>query len=105
MTRKKRNLSWAAPNFPRGSPKRDPEHAASDREFNVLTLLPLPLLVARIRCADHVDHPVTAHDLAVLADLLDRRTYFHFMRSAQPFQPDAEDRTGAILRRCAPTKT
>jgi hypothetical protein len=39
--------------------------------------LPLPLLVARIRCADHADHPVTANDLAVLADLLDRRTNFH----------------------------
>jgi hypothetical protein len=33
-------------------------------------LLPLPLLVARIR-ADHEDHALAAHDLAVLADLFD----------------------------------
>jgi hypothetical protein len=30
----------------------------------------LPLLVAGF-CADYVDHPAAAHDLAVLADLLD----------------------------------
>src|SRR5579864_1041968 len=36
----------------------------------------LTLLVARVR-ADDVDHAPAAHDLAVLADLLDRRTYFH----------------------------
>src|ERR1700724_1323875 len=34
------------------------------------------LLVPRGR-ADHVDHAAAAHDLAVLADLLDRGTYFH----------------------------
>jgi len=39
-------------------------------------LLTLALLVPRVR-ADHVDHATTAHDLAVLADLLDRGTYFH----------------------------
>jgi hypothetical protein len=43
----------------------------------LITKLSLPLLVARIRRADHVDHAATAHDLAVLADLLDRRTYLH----------------------------
>jgi hypothetical protein len=42
-----------------------------------ITKLTLPLLVPRIRRADHVDHPATADDLAVLADLLDRRTNFH----------------------------
>jgi hypothetical protein len=36
----------------------------------------LTLLVARVRAND-VDHATAAHDLAVLADLLDRRTYFH----------------------------
>jgi hypothetical protein len=36
----------------------------------------LALLVPRIR-ADDVHHAAAAHDLAVLADLLDRRTYFH----------------------------
>jgi hypothetical protein len=36
----------------------------------------LALLVAWVR-ADDVDHAAAAHDLAVLADLLDRRTYFH----------------------------
>jgi len=36
----------------------------------------LALLVTRVR-ADDVDHAPAAHDLAVLADLLDRRTYFH----------------------------
>src|SRR5665213_254606 len=39
-------------------------------------LLPLPLLVARLR-ADHIDHALATHDLAVLADLFDRRSYFH----------------------------
>jgi hypothetical protein len=43
----------------------------------LITKLSLPLLVARIRRADDVDHATTAHDLAVLADLLDRRTHFH----------------------------
>src|SRR5262245_47301681 len=41
-------------------------------------LLTLALLVARVR-ADDVDHAATAHDLAVLADFLDRGTYFHLM--------------------------
>jgi len=41
------------------------------RVSRLITKLALPLLVARIRRADHVDHPVTADDLAVLADLLD----------------------------------
>src|SRR3984885_3533622 len=36
----------------------------------------LALLVTRVR-ADDVDHAAAAHDLAVLADLLDRRTYLH----------------------------
>jgi hypothetical protein len=36
----------------------------------------LTLLVARVR-ADHIDHAPAAHDLAVLADLLHRRPYFH----------------------------
>jgi hypothetical protein len=36
----------------------------------------LTLLVTRVR-ADDVDHAAAAHDLAVLADLLDRRTYLH----------------------------
>src|SRR5208282_5371341 len=36
----------------------------------------LTLLVPRVRAND-VDHATAAHDLAVLADLLDRRTYFH----------------------------
>src|SRR5262249_24081958 len=38
--------------------------------------LALSLLVARVRAND-VDHAPAAHDLAVLADLLDRRTNFH----------------------------
>jgi hypothetical protein len=43
----------------------------------MIAKLPLTLLVPRIRRADHVDDATAAHDLAVLADLLDRRTYFH----------------------------
>jgi hypothetical protein len=39
-------------------------------------LLALALFVARVSAND-VDHAATAHDLAVLADLLDRGTYFH----------------------------
>jgi hypothetical protein len=39
-------------------------------------LLALALLVTRVR-ADDVDDAATAHDLAVLADFLDRGTYFH----------------------------
>jgi hypothetical protein len=39
-------------------------------------LLTLALLVARVG-ADDVDDAATAHDLAVLADLLDGRTDFH----------------------------
>jgi hypothetical protein len=37
----------------------------------------LTLLVTLVR-TNNVDHAAAAHDLAVLADLLDRRTYFHF---------------------------
>src|SRR6266850_6974267 len=47
---------------------------------------PLALLVARV-FADNVDHAPAAHDLAVLADPLDRRTYFHFMASGQNLAP------------------
>jgi hypothetical protein len=36
----------------------------------MLLPLSLPLLVTGVG-ADHVDHAATAHDLAVLADLLD----------------------------------
>jgi hypothetical protein len=36
----------------------------------------LALLVARVR-ADDVHHAAAAHDLAVLAYFLDRRTYLH----------------------------
>src|SRR5215510_9578909 len=36
----------------------------------------LALLVAGVG-ADHVDHPAAAHDLAVLADLLDGSTNLH----------------------------
>jgi len=36
----------------------------------------LTLLVTLV-CTNDVDHAAAAHDLAVLADLLDRRTYFH----------------------------
>jgi hypothetical protein len=43
----------------------------------LITKSALPLLVPRIRRADHVDHPATADDLAVLADLLNRRSNFH----------------------------
>src|SRR5687768_997562 len=43
-------------------------------------LLTLALLVPGIG-ADDVDHAATAHDLAVLADLLNRGTYFHFDES------------------------
>src|SRR5512144_1206108 len=38
--------------------------------------LPLPLLVLLVR-ADDPDHPVAADHLALDADLLDRRPYFH----------------------------
>src|SRR5438105_2476657 len=38
--------------------------------------LPLPLLVTRVR-ADDLDAPVAADHLAVVAHLLDARTYFH----------------------------
>src|SRR5688572_27244750 len=41
-------------------------------------LLALALLVTRVR-ADDVHDAATAHDLAVLADLLDRGTYFHVL--------------------------
>jgi hypothetical protein len=40
--------------------------------------LALALLVPGIR-ADDVNDAATAHDLAVLADLLDRGTYFHVL--------------------------
>jgi hypothetical protein len=63
-----------------GSPQLDPDHAWLETRpnlFNPLSKLALPLFVARIRCTDHANHSVTANDLAVLADLLDRRTYFH----------------------------
>jgi hypothetical protein len=43
---------------------------------NGLAPLPLPLLVALVG-ADDIDDAPAAHDLAVLADLLDRRTNFH----------------------------
>src|ERR1700690_10946 len=36
----------------------------------------LALFVARVG-ADHIDHAAAPHDLAVLADFLDGRTYFH----------------------------
>jgi hypothetical protein len=39
-------------------------------------LLTLALLVARVS-TNNVDDAAAAHDLAVLADFLDRRTYFH----------------------------
>src|SRR5262245_32576545 len=39
-------------------------------------LLTLALLVARVGAND-IDDAATAHDLAVLADFLDRGTYFH----------------------------
>jgi hypothetical protein len=39
----------------------------------------LPLLVARIRCANDVDDAAPPHHLAVLANLFDRRTNFHFL--------------------------
>jgi hypothetical protein len=41
-------------------------------------LLTLALLVTRVR-ADDIDDAATAHDLAVLADFLNRGTYFHEM--------------------------
>jgi hypothetical protein len=41
-------------------------------------LLALTLLVARVRAND-IDDAATAHDLAVLADFLDRGTYFHLI--------------------------
>jgi hypothetical protein len=41
-------------------------------------LLALALLVTRVS-ADDVHDAATAHDLAVLADLLDRGTYFHVL--------------------------
>src|SRR4030095_11509983 len=47
------------------------------RAMFVSYLLALALLVPRVR-ADDVDDAATAHDLAVLADFLDRGTYFHF---------------------------
>jgi hypothetical protein len=59
---------------------RSPSGAEKPRILSVIELitkLTLPLLVARIRRADHVNHPPTANDLAVLADLLDRRSNFH----------------------------
>jgi hypothetical protein len=39
--------------------------------MTAVPLLALSLLVPRITAADDVNHPATAHDLAVLADLLD----------------------------------
>src|SRR5579863_7222212 len=51
-----------------------------------ITKSPLPLLVARV-AADDIDHAPAAHDLAVLADLLDRRTYFHELRSTNCISP------------------
>jgi hypothetical protein len=53
----------------------------------------LTLLVALVRAND-VDDAPAAHDLAVLADLLNRRTNFHFlllMRFAQTFPRVASD--------------
>src|SRR4051812_12259849 len=44
----------------------------------LLVLLTLTLLVTRVR-ADDVHDAATAHDLAVLADFLDRGTYFHVL--------------------------
>src|ERR1700761_9030169 len=41
--------------------------------------LSLALLVARIRGTNDVDDAATPHDFAVLADLFDRRTNFHFL--------------------------
>src|SRR6185436_13389921 len=46
----------------------------------------LPLFVAGIG-ADHVHHPAAAHDLAVLADLLDGRTNLHVFKPPQPPDP------------------
>src|SRR5262245_45836677 len=40
----------------------------------------LTLLVPRIALADHADDALATHDLAVLADLLDRRPNFHRTR-------------------------
>src|SRR5512143_3842926 len=44
--------------------------------MRAIAFLPLPLLVLLVR-ADDVHHPVAAHHLALDADLLDRRPYFH----------------------------
>jgi hypothetical protein len=64
----------------------------------------LALLVALVR-ADDVNDAPAAHDLAVLADLLDRRTYFHnyppgiLMRCAQTFlRVPSDPRNVAALR-------
>src|SRR5262245_14320484 len=48
------------------------------RATNVLLLL-LPLLVARIPAADDANHALAADHLAVLTDLLDRRTNLHLL--------------------------
>src|ERR1051325_1911410 len=48
------------------------------RAMFVSYLLTLALLVTRVG-ADDIDNATTAHDLAVLADLLYRGTYFHVL--------------------------
>src|SRR6185437_12861638 len=62
------------------SPRRRMKKRGILRVTQVITKSALALLVARV-AADDVDHATAAHDLAVLADLLHRRTNFHCMRS------------------------
>src|SRR5690349_6111659 len=49
---------------------------------------PLALLVAGVRRANDVHHAPAAHDLAVLADLLDRRTDFHDLATRRSPVPE-----------------
>src|SRR3982751_5238927 len=50
--------------------------------------LPLPLLVARVRGADHAHHALAADHLALHADLPDRSTNLHGFLPPQPEQPN-----------------
>src|SRR5512139_842615 len=56
----------------------------------------LPLLVALVAAADHVDHAATPDHLAVLADTLNRRTNFH-----DCFSLALSRRPGALLAHLA----
>src|SRR5438093_452946 len=60
------------------------------RATRFLLALLLALLVPRIAGADHADHALATHDLAVLADLLDRCTHLH----ASAPRPRADRRLG-----------